>query len=95
MKRTIVALVLAAALTVGGGWAFAADILTVGDTTTSPGATAAVTLFLTHDDPVQGFQTAVTADNTILTLLEMTTAGLDVESLISPNVPPRFGLGRT
>lgn len=86
MKRTISALLLAVALiTITGGSVFAQNVLTAESAMTAPGASVSIKLFLSHDDPVQGFQTAVTVDNTILTLNDMTTAGLDVESLISPN----------
>lgn len=83
-------LILVAAVTVAGGSASAVDILKVGDTTAAPGSLAMSPILVTHDGPVQGFQTAVTFDNTLLTLNEVTFDGLDLPAMLAPNTVEFF-----
>ncbi len=56
----------------------------VSDITSTPGTQATITVFLTNDAPVQGFQTALTFDNANLTLDSMDTTGLGIESALAP-----------
>lgn len=60
------------------------NIMKLSDETTAPGSFASVKVLLSHDQPVQGFQTAVIYDNTVLTLDSIDHAGLDIDILILP-----------
>lgn len=70
------------AITLTAGSADAQNILEVEPASTTPGGPATVRLLLTHDTNVQGFQTAMTWDNAVLTLDTIDTTGLDVESIL-------------
>ena len=78
--RTCGALALLCALTVGT--ASAQNVLEILPAQTTPGATATVMVAVTHDAPVQGFQTVMTWDNTILTLIEIDYVGTDVATIL-------------
>lgn len=78
--RTSGILTMLCALTVGT--ASAQNFLEVLPAATTPGATATVRIAATHDAPVQGFQTVLTWDNTILTLLNIDYVGTDVATIL-------------
>jgi len=63
----------------------AQNVLEISPSSTTPGGTASVTVRLTHTANVQGFQTAMTWDNTVLTLSTVDTNGTDVAALLLPN----------
>lgn len=83
-------LVLVVAVAVAGGSASAVDELIIGEATTAPGSTTALPIFLSHDGPVQGFQTALTYDNTLLTLHDVTFDGLDLPAMLQPDTVEFF-----
>lgn len=65
-----------------------------GNIAASPGGTVSATLRYDHEDPIQGFQIALSYDNTILTLLPPTQdadwySGLTLDALLpgGPSVP--------
>ena len=62
----------------------AQNIFRIQDTDASPGGQAAVMVLLTNDAAVQGYQTALTYDATVLTLVDMSFTGLDVENELAP-----------
>ena len=65
--------------------AAAQNVMTVTSTSTTPGGSATVQVRLTHVSNVQGFQTAMTWDNTKLTLSTIDTAGMDIVALLLPS----------
>ena len=85
--------------------AFAQNTMEIDDVTIAPGTPFSTIIRLTHVDPAGGYQTAVTYDSSIVTLNDMDTIGLDVESLlapetiefffthIDPNIAPGLGWG--
>lgn len=61
------------------------NILKVLPTSATPGGTVSSTVVVTHDLPMQGFQVAVSYDNSILTFDSVTTNNTDLVTLLSPN----------
>ena len=92
MKRLTRGLVIALSLLLLGVTpiSYAQNVLQVSNATTTPGSPVTVRILLSHDQPTQGFQTAVTYDNTVLTLIDMDTTGLDLEALLAPETVEFF-----
>ncbi len=63
----------------------AQNTMEITTTSTTPGSTATVLVLLTHDTNVQGFQTAMTWDNTILTLDIIDVTGMNILALLLPS----------
>ena len=91
MRTQLRALVLGTALLVGSSLGFSQTIMEMGTITASPGASLVATIFLTHNDPIQAFQTAVTYSNEVFTLNDMSTSGLDLETEDAQAAPARPG----
>jgi len=66
------------------GTADAQNTMQVSSTSTTPGGNATVEVLLTHDANVQGFQTAMTWDSTLLTNIAIDYVGMDVQALLLP-----------
>ncbi|MEE8142006.1 MAG: hypothetical protein V3T77_02795 [Planctomycetota bacterium] len=60
------------------------NVMRVSDETTAPGSFASVKVLLSHDAPVQGFQTAMIYTTAVLTLDSVDHTGLDIDILILP-----------
>ena len=65
------------------GSSHASEMKIVGSVT-APGSPTSVVVTLSHLQPIQGYQTVITFDSTLLTFSGVTTAGLDVEQLLAP-----------
>ena len=102
LRALIPAFLFVVLLTVFPATTFAVDVMELTSATTSPGSPVTLTVLLTHDGAVQGYQTAITYDSTILTLTDVNTTGLDVETEVDgaieffltstdPNVAPGLG----
>ena len=50
----------------------------------TPGGNVSVVVELTHNQSISGYQTVMVYDPAVLTLIEIDTAGLDVDALLSP-----------
>ena len=57
---------------------------TVSNASTTPGASVSLQISLTNESDIQGFQTALTWDNAILTLTEANFTGMDIETALAP-----------
>jgi hypothetical protein len=86
------------------GFLFAGEsVFKVEDVLTAPGTHFLARLYLTHQEPLQGFEVALLYDSTVLTLKRITMQGTDAESLLGrielfvpqvvPDYQPGLGLG--
>ncbi len=79
------------------------NVFKVEDVLTAPGTHFLARLYLTHHEPLQGFEVSLLYDSTALTLKRITMQGTDAESLLGqievfvpqvvPDYQPGLGLG--
>ncbi len=83
MKPLRMALLFCLGIPVLAGSSQASEMQIVGSVT-APGSPTSVVVTLSHLQPIQGYQTVITFDSTLLTFSGVTTAGLDVEQILAP-----------
>src|SRR5262245_5725947 len=79
------------------------NVLEVEEVLTAPGTIFPVRVYLTHDQPLQGYEVSLLYDSTVLTLKRITMQGTDAQSLLGPieffaplvvpDYQPSLGLG--